>query len=512
MSFFRSLRSSLLRPVAPLLLLLAVACTSTAPLAKVPAEPVHVVILHTNDLHGATRSVPGTWISKENPPQAGGFAALAAKVKAIEEAETKAGATVLLVDCGDFFQGTPEGDMTEGKIVVDSMNAMGVDVLQVGNHDFDQGPAVTEALSKRAKFPFLGANVRKAGTQERPAWLRETVDYPELGIQFAGLLTSMMPSVSTPKARVGLEFDDEFEALARVRWTDGRVRVLLTHVGIEIERKLAATGTIHALLGGHSHSRVTEMVGNVPVLQSGDKGTNLGRMDLWVDRATGTLVRSETKLLPVLAAEGEDPAVAAVVAGYTPEIDAKMGVVVGVIPEELSRRSDGTSTPLGNLLTDLMREATSADIAIHNRTSIRDGLAKGPVTERDIYEVSPFRNTLITMTLTGAQVRRLLEDDLAVGRLRTEASGLTATYDLEAKSIGEVTVGGAPLDPERRYKVVTNSHLARGGSGYKTFTEGTDVVDTGLDLLDLHREQVKTNPNRPVDRTLRVRPVEAAGK
>jgi 2',3'-cyclic-nucleotide 2'-phosphodiesterase (5'-nucleotidase family) len=509
--------------LSPFLSGIAVALALAAPASG--EKPVHVVILHTNDIHGAISSQPATWIRKENPPPAGGLPALAAKIRKLEKEETAKGAKVLIVDCGDFYQGTPEGDMTDGKIVLDVMNEMGVDLLQVGNHDFDRGPKVVEMLSKRAKFPFLGANVRIEGTKKRPAWLRDLVDFPEMGIEVAGIISSKMKNLTTTSARAGLEFDDELETLSKLPWKKKRVRVVLSHSGLDFDRELVKSGLVDAVLGSHTHSRVTEVVRTpgpdeggkgpsklVPLLHSGNGGQNVGRLDLWIDRASGRLeqAKSEVILVPVTSDEGEDPAVKKIVDSYAPEIAKVMDVVVGELSEDLPRgERDGRSSPLGNYLTDLMREATGADIAIHNRTSIRKGLRKGPVRLRDLYEVSPFRNTVVVMNLTGRQVREMLETDLLSGRTRSEASGISVRYDLEKKELVGLAIGGAPIDERRVYKVATNSFLAKGGSGFKILTEGGDTVDTNIDLIDLHRTDLAKHPGgRPPDRTVRIGPVD----
>ena len=142
----------------PLLLALA-ACESRSP-APPPAAPQptaerRLVILHTNDLHG--RIKPG--------PQNPGLEAVAAHIRKAKQEALESGARVLLVDCGDFFQGTFESDSNEGRAMVEVLNDLGYDALALGNHDFDFGPKVAEALAALAKFPFLGANICRAGSR-----------------------------------------------------------------------------------------------------------------------------------------------------------------------------------------------------------------------------------------------------------------------------------------------------------------------------------------------------------
>ncbi len=462
-----------------------------------PSGPVRVVVLHTNDLHGAAHPTrTGT----------GGFPALAALIRKVRAEETARGARVLVVDCGDFFQGTPEGDLTRGKLVVEVMNAIGYDALCLGNHDFDLGPKAAEELASLARFPFLSANVLTKGGRDPPAWLRPSLRFPELGLEMLALTTSEIEKLTLPAAREGLEFEVEDEALRRHGWDRPApvARVLLTHVGLRRERELAERYPIDALLGGHSHSRREEKIGRVAYLQSGAHGQLVGRLDLEIDRSTGRVTRSSTALLPVRVAEGEDPEVKAILSRYSPDIDRVMNEVVGELAVDLPKDFAGRSSPLGNYLTDLMREATGADLALHNRTGIRASMARGPVRLRDVYMVSPFRNTVVTMKLPGKDLLDLLGGSLLEGVRFLEMSGGEIVY--EEKRLVEARVAGVPIDPARDYVVATNSFLAVGGDGQAAFTRGREVKDTLLDLMELHQQDLKKNPSRSHARADRIRP------
>jgi len=470
--------------------------------ARPDTAPLHLVILQTNDLHGRAYSEPATWIDDRNPPAAGGLAAVAARIEKERREAIAGGDRVLVVDCGDMFEGTPEGDLTRGELVIDAMNAIGYDLAVVGNHDFDQGAGALEKLSKRAKFPFLGANIHsKSG---RPSWLRGSVDLPDLGVEILGLLTSQMEHLSLAGTREGLGFEREEEAIDHHRWKPHRVRILLTHAGFEEERRLARSGKIDAILGGHSHSRIAEKIGGVPYLQSGSHGTNIGRMDLWIDRVQGRIVRSEVRLEPVFASDGTDPAVVRIIAGYAGAIDRVMNVEVGDLAQDLRRDSHGRSSPLGNYLCDLMREETGAQIAIHNRTGIRASLRKGRVRLRDIYEVSPFGNTLVTMKLTGDALLAILRHADSHERLFLETSGLEIIY--EGGRLGEVLVEGKPLEPKRDYSVVTNSFLAHSGDDHTGFGRGREVRDTAIDFVEMTKRDLAKNSPRRYESAERVRP------
>lgn len=447
----------------PSLFLFGLAALTAAAPQDPPARPPKIVILHTNDLHGQVYPVRDR----------GGLAALAAKLKKLRAEETAAGARVFLVDCGDFFQGTPEGDLTEGRLIVDAFNEIGYDVLCVGNHDFDLGPPALAALAKRAKFAMLGSNVR--GLPE----LKERVVFEEAKIEFVGLVSSDMPVLTTEKARVGLEFPLEKDVLARLLPASRFRTVVLSHCGHEREKELAGSHAVTAWIGGHSHRRMQETVGTTFYSQAGARGETIGVVEIGE--------RTKGRFESVSPKDGEDPRVKALIAGYAPEIDRVMDERIGELAQEVTRDGRGSSL-LGNWLCDLMREATKTQIAFHNRTGIRADLPRGPVRLRELYQVSPFKNTLVTMRLKGSDLLELLAHAMSQPKYLLEVSGIEFRADLS-----EVRIGGEPLARDREYTVVTNSFLANGGDAHAVFRRGKDVKDTLVDLLEIHKDAVRRN-------------------
>lgn len=463
------------------------ACAVSSPLQS----ERKLIILQTNDLHGQALSFRDSRLDKEDPPLVGGLATISAYVKKVRREAAAEEARVLVVDCGDFFQGTPEGNVPKGRLMVDCMNEIGYDALCVGNHEFDFGQEVLRDLAGRAKFPILGANVIEEATGKRPPYLRDSVTFTDVGLTFVGLLTSDASKAIMPDRVRGLLFEREEETLKRVS-VEGAV--LLTHVGVNRERQLLRSGC-RLLCGGHSHSVVLDSK-PVPYIQSGDKGVRVGRID-W----TGDRIELKHVLMDP-AAIGEDPKILGIIERYRkdyPEL-GDMERVIGELKHDISASAadyPGVSSPLGNWLCDLMCRAAKADFAFHNRTGIRAPLLKGPIKVRDVFQVSPFKNTLVVMELSGAQVLDLLERMLEKeGRNFLEVGGLVCTYDSRAppkKRMVSVTREGSKkgIDPDRNYRVVTNSFLAKGGDGFEIFTQGEKVEDTGMDIAKIHEEAIE---------------------
>ncbi len=427
------------------------------------APEERVVILHTNDIHGQVRPIRGK----------GGLAALSALIKSIRWEERAKGARVIVVDCGDVFRGTPEGDLPRGRLVIEILNEIGYDALCLGEGEFYRGQDQLRDLAGLAKFPFLGANVADERSGWTPDYIHRTVEIA--GITFVGVTTSEVPALIPAEARAGLRFEDPRKILKK--YSDA---IVLSHCGSKIERTFPA----RFVIGGHSHERIS----GGRYQQAGSKARHLGYIELGPE--------PRAMLIPV--GKEEDPRVLKIIARYEPEIDAVLDDIVGELEQKIERHSKKlTSSPLGNLLCDIMRNETRADIAFHNRTGIRADLSKGPVRLRDLYQVSPNRTTIVTMELTGQDVKEILEFSVSDGsRFLLDVSGLEFEFDPHGpprKRVGAIYIGNEPFFPHRRYRVATTSFLAGGGDKHVTFRLGKDRVNTFRDLVEAHRDYLKAN-------------------
>jgi 2',3'-cyclic-nucleotide 2'-phosphodiesterase (5'-nucleotidase family) len=438
-------------------------------LGAVRADAETLTILHVNDFHGALLPTR----TGANHAEEGGAARLAALVKAERTP------TTLFLAAGDLMQGTNLSNLFAGRPVIEAFNLMGLDASAVGNHEFDNGqPALAERAAE-ARFPFLAANIAGAG----PWKASKILKVGSLRVGLFGLTTEETPVATHPRNVQGLAFSD---AVATARRLVAELRpqadliVALTHLGVEEDEKLAtAVPGIDVIVGGHTHTKVEqpETVDGAIVLQAFERGVFLGRLDL--DVTGGKVTAHRYRLAPVTAAAGEDPAVAAVVAGYEQRLGEKMNEPVGTAAVDLEGSKDATrsrETNLGDLVADVMREASGADVALVNGGTIRAGIPAGPVTIGAIYNVLPFDNWLISFAITGKELRESLET--GVSRVEVgdggfpQVSGMTYRFDPKAppgSRIVAVSVGGAPLEETRNYVIATHDFLAAGGNGYTVF-------------------------------------------
>jgi len=445
--------------------LLAVLLVATA------AGAASLRILHINDFHGFAQ--PDTPLGTQQ--EQGGAAYLATRIK-----ELRRERPTLLLAAGDMIQGNNLANLFQGKSMVVLMNALGLDAMVVGNHEFDFGQEVLRERIKEARFPVLGANVE--GLPGLKPYVINKVG--RLRVAVIGVVTPETATATHPRNVVGLKFEAPEAAVRRClpRVKPGAdLVVVLSHLGYAADRELAAqVPDIDVIVGGHSHTRLTEpvRVGNTIIVQAWEHGKVLGVLDVTVEK--GKITRIQGRLEDISPAVGrEDPAVARLVAVYSREVDKKLEKVMGQAAVELDgqnvRRQE---TNLGNLVADIIRQTAGADAALINGGSLRTSIPAGPIRVKEIYNVLPFDNYIAAVRLTGAQLRAALEHGLSgleegAGRF-PQVSGIAFTFDPGAppgSRVREVTVGGQPLVPEKEYTVATNDFLVAGGDGYVAFKD-----------------------------------------
>jgi len=475
-----------------------------------PDPWMRLLVLHTNDVHGGLLPRSAALAQLDGTGDVGGVAVLASWV-AHERAQAKAdGREVLLLDGGDVWRGTPEGDLTKGDLVVEAFGRLGYDAVALGNHDLDFGAENAARLSKASKFPWVSANVVVAATGATPAWLVPHVIREVGGVRIAivGLTTPDTPRIvmGFDKTGLALRSDDETAAKeAKALEGQADVVIFLTHLGPERDvAVLAAAPKAPLVVGGHSHSRLFKPViarpdGSGWVVQAGTGCVLAGRVQMKIHRTTHEVVMEGMRLVPLVPKDvGSDADTAAFLAGRLdaiPELVALQAVVATLTADlaKVGSRPE-VSSPAGNAFADATRLAAHAEVGLANRGGIRVSLPKGPVTKRDLYLLMPFDNTVVDVPLTGAELKAVLTQSLAGPRVTPlEVSGVLARYrragDGPHASVvwTSFEVAGAPLDEARVYHVAVNSFLAQGGDGYGRLSKPR-AKDTGLLLRDALRD------------------------
>jgi len=455
-----------------------------------------VTILYTNDLQGRILPYEARWVEKEQKPLVGGSAALATCLKGIRYD--------LLLDAGDFFQGTPEGDFTGGESVIEIMNELDYDALTLGNHEYDQGNENVKRLAGMAQFPFLGANIIDERTGERVKYAKPYIIKEIEGIRFGifGLTTST--SICE-----GLRFEEVIPTAEEcLKELEGKADIIigLTHLGFDEKEEKEVTDyqlaesvpEIDIIIGGHYekelHPPVISPKYKTIICQTRGNGAYLGRLDLVIDKKTKKIIEHKGRIITLWVDEyPPDEGIAALVEKYASKIRKVMDEVIGEASEAIKRDPEAREeSAIGNWQTDLMREFAQTDIALQNSFGIRGDILKGKITKRDIYNVSPFGNTLVTMELSGEEIWQILEESVGEAGI-LQVSGLKVLYNKEkpkGERILEIEIEGKPLKPKKTYSLVTNNFLAE---NVESFKKGRNVKDTRMKLRDREEEYIRSH-------------------
>lgn len=469
--------------------------------AHAAAAQDRAVLLHWNDFHGQVYPVTGAGGAQE-----GGVRALARRVDEVRANEGPG--RVLLLDAGDWFQGTPEGNLPRGRMIVELFNALGVDAAALGNHEFDLGLETLRELVGAARFPVLAENlVDSNGARESFVQGYCVLDAGGIRFGIIGLLTPDTPRIVRQDVGRALRVSDPVAAcrrlLSEVVAAGAECLVVLSHLGIESDRALAAElPQLHVIVGGHSHTALLQperTASGTVLAQAGARGRYLGRLEVLRQPAGGFRVAGTLEALP--AVDQGPPAIEEILARYRPTIDAQMEEVAGALagPLEPSARSSIGSSPLGGWLARVMAEVAGVEIGLHNKGGIRAALPAGPVTARQLFEISPFGNEVVVCELLGSDLQEVLETSLADARVRLEVSGLSVTWRQEAQGarLVEVRVGDEPLQPEATYRIATNDYLARGGDGWQQFERRSPARSTGIGVFEASLAAFRAAPPVP---------------
>ena len=476
------------------------------------------VILHTNDVHGAVE----------------GYAYIA-QLKADYEAK---GAEVILVDAGDFSQGTTYVSSTKGADAVTMMNAAGYDVVTLGNHEFDYGYAQLKENMSKAKFKVVCADVfNEDGTPIFDASYTYTTK-SGVKVGFFGMETPETQTKANPALIKGLTFatGDAFTKAAAdqvAALKDADVVICLAHLGVDAESApyrstdlYAAVKGIDFIVDGHSHTVMTKGEKGEPIQSTGTAFANIGV--IVIDDASKKI--ESNSLYEIKEDTAKDATVAAAAKTIVDRVDKEYGVVFAKSEVTLNgaKAPNGnrdSETNNGDLITDAMlwkvmqnKEGLTVDadhvVAITNGGGIRAAIKPGDVTKKDINTVLPFGNTVAVIYVTGAELLEALEAStysLPVGGF-PQVAGINFTlstavaYDANAetypastyygpKSINRVvinSINGKEFKADDTYAVVTNNFVAGGGDTYYAFAAASAQFDTGIPLDEAVMEYVTT--------------------
>jgi 5'-nucleotidase len=518
------------RPIFPILAALLTLSCPAAPSAGETPAPVDLRILAINDFHGYLRPPPGgiriadpADKTKKIAVAAGGSETMATLVKQLREGHPN----TIFVAAGDLIGASPFlSAMFHDEPTIESLSMMGLAIASVGNHEFDEGKDELLRMQNGgchpvdkcqgphpfagAKFHYLAASTFEKATGKTIFPPYEIREFEGVPIAFIGLTLKGTPDIVAPTGVAGLEFRDEADTVnalvPELKARGVEAIVVLIHEGgfptgdynecpgisgpiVDIVKKFDRA--VDVVISGHTHQAyVCEIDGRL--VTSGDKfGTLVTAIDLKLDRTTRDVISARADNVIVrTGALPRDPEQTALLESYDKVAGPIANRKAGSITETLSRTpNEAGESALGDIIADAQLAATAPEangaavIAFTNPGGIRIDIAKkddGAVSYGDVFASQPFRNQLVTLTLTGAQIRNMLEQqwlDPKRPRILQVSRGFSYAWD-NAKPFGghviaeRMTLNGQRIEPTKNYRVTVNNYLAVGGDGFSVLKEG----------------------------------------
>lgn len=530
-----------LRRVAPAAILaLALASVGAPPALAAEGDPVVVDLLSVNDFHGRL--------------EANGMVAGAAVMAGMVDSYRAANPNTLFVAAGDLIgASTFTSFIQQDEPTIRALNVMGLDTSSFGNHEFDRGvDDVVNRVEPLANWDYLAANLYVKGT-DTPVFPEYYIhDFGDVSVGFVGAVTDELPSLVSPAGIASIDVGPVVPAVNRVadQLSDGDpangeadVVVLLVHEGAATTNIASATdgsrfgqivtgadANIDMIISGHTHLAYNHVIPipgtdrTRPVISAGQYGEKFAHTALTIDPVTGELLSAVSEIKSLAGAYAPNAEVAQIVTEATAIARERGSVPLGDITADLNRavqaggsENRGGESTLGNFVADVQLWATQSSgtqVAFMNPGGLRADLkyaanpqtlgdAAGRVTYAEAAAVQSFANTLVTVDLTGDQIRQALEQQWQpAGASRPMlhlgvSKNLTYTYDPTAAAGSRITaiwLNGEPLDPAATYRAVVNSFLASGGDNFGAFAQGANPTDSGKVDLQSMVDYFEANP------------------
>lgn len=503
--------------VSCLVMVLFVLSTLFAP-TPVDANTVEIKILSINDFHGAL-------LEKDKTPGAAKLATFILNERALNPKGT------LLLSAGDMFQGSVRSNILYGQPVVEMMNNLNFNAMALGNHEFDWGVDVMRKLAKSSSFPWLAANVIENYTNKPLPFTLPYVITKANGINVGiiGLTTPETAYTSSMNVVSNFKFIEPKDILDQtiddVKKAGAQVVIVVSHLGSspgatitgEVVAITAQNNKPDAIISGHTHENVAGKVNGIPIVQALTRGHYVGEIKLLYSTTENKVIDSTVQTLLVNPKNLQpNKTMEKIVARSAKKAHAieqnVLAEAVKPIPHDRH-----TFSVLGELFTDFVRKDLGTDIAFINGGGLRRSLAQGKVTLGDMYDISPFDNTIVTMDITGKELFSVLEYGIAnktYGYI--QFSGLKVEFDASQpvgeKIIKASLINGEPIDMDKRYSIAVPDFMADGGDGYTIFKKGENIVNSNKVLREIFANSIKNLKKLNIDSDGRLIEVSQSAK
>ena len=422
-----------------------------------------LTLLHSNDMHG-------DFLAEHiDENLVGGISLLSGYINKVRQEEPN----VIYAIAGDMFRGSIIDSEFLGISTIQIMNVLGPDIVTLGNHEVDYGIAHLLFLEKCAEFPIINANLHIKTNHARLFDPFRIIEIDGMKILFIGILTEIVLQQCKTDGLIGtfVNIEDAVEEIGKICNTYNSIdidfTVLLTHIGFEEDKRLAAlldpAWGVDVIIGGHSHTFMTEptVVNGIPIVQAGTGTNQIGRFDLMIDTDENHIDSFTWQAVPINSTTCDwDDAIADLILNYKHRTDDKYGKIITRFVRQLTHPDRFRETELGDLFSDVLRDALGVDIFLLGSGSIRNEELGPVVTKGDLRECFPYDDAVHMIYVTGAQFKhmllRMLRDEAFTGA-HTEfyqlSRGLEVEYDQATHSFLRFNFEGEPMDEARVFTV-----------------------------------------------------------
>ncbi|MGB0930846.1 MAG: bifunctional metallophosphatase/5'-nucleotidase [Chitinophagales bacterium] len=476
-------------------------------MSKQPVQK-RFTILHSNDIHGdfqeeVVDGKPGKMI--------GGLARLSGYINKVRKEEKN----VLYLIAGDMVCGSMIDTEFKGASTMELMNYLSPDAATIGNHELDYGLYHLLFLEKMANFPIVVSNLYIKNFHKRLMQPYVILNVDGFDILIIGIITEEIMSNLKMDADIGsfLSLEDASSEVGRICDTykddDIDLTILLTHVGFEADKKLAAMlkpeWGVDLMIGGHSHTILEqpEVVNNILITQAGIGTDQLGRFDILVDDDTNSIVDWKWELLPVDETLAEpDEKLQGFIDSFQDVVDRKYNTIITRFAKRLDHLVWGAESELGNLFADILAEHSKADIAFISSGSIRGGGLGETVTLGDFKKICPYSGALQVVTLTGAQIKSIFNFTLTAEKRKRLifqiSKGWEVTYE-DGKGVVGMKFNGKEVEDTDQHSVCLQEYYYK-NSERKMNIPKADLIANGTNnvatsFVEVIEEYLRNNQN-----------------
>ncbi|MCL2784326.1 MAG: bifunctional metallophosphatase/5'-nucleotidase [Propionibacteriaceae bacterium] len=457
-----------------------------------------LVLLHSNDLHGdfLPEEIDGELI--------GGVARLSSYIQQVRNEEPY----VIYCIPGDMLQGSLIDAEYKGLSTIEIMNMLGPDVASLGNHETDYGLTHLLFLERCARFPIVNANIFIKNPYTRLFQSHAFLKRHGMRIMFIGIITEEVMSAIKGDSLVSTLIDvaDAAQEVGRIcnayHRTDVDLTVLLTHIGFEEDKKLAAmldpAWGVDIIIGAHTHTYLEEpaVVNDILIVQAGKGTDQIGRFDLVVDTDLNTVHSYTWQLVPINEKTcPNDDALASIVEAYKEQTDKKYGRILCRLPHRMTHPSRTQETELGNLFADAMRTCLGVDLVMFGSGSIRREEMGPVVTLGTLLETVPYHAKVFMVRVTGGQLKtmwtHILREEAFVGD-HTEffqfSRGLKIEWSRSKQDFLRFTYMGEPVGDNQKFTMaIQNFHRDNFDTSFGVSYQ--EVLENGAEVVIATDEQ-----------------------